>query len=90
MPPISRPFPKGGIVILLNYNDYDPPHLHVKYQNDFGSYRIEIRTRAWMKSDKQLSAVLQRMVEDWVQAREHALLQEWENAQQHRPVHIVE
>lgn len=77
-------------MILMNYNDHDPPHLHVKYQNDFGSYRIEIRTRAWMKSDKKLSAVLQKVVEVWVQAHERALLEEWANAQRHRPVRIVD
>lgn len=45
--------------MFLNYNDHEPPHLPAKYQNDFGSYRIEIRTREWMKSDKKLSTVLE-------------------------------
>lgn len=76
--------------MLLNYNDHDPPHLHAKYQNDFGSYRIEIQTRDWMKSDKELSASLARMVEDWVRAHEHALLEQWDNAQHGRPVRVVD
>ncbi len=76
--------------MFLNYNDHEPPHLHAKYQNDFGSYRIEIRTRDWMKSDKRLPSGLERMVEVWVQAHERALLKQWENARNGRPVQIVD
>lgn len=90
MPPVSRPFKKGGIVMFLNYNNHEPPHLHAKYQNDFGSYRIEIRTREWMKSDKKLSTVLQRTVEIWVQTYERPLLEQWENARRGLSVQIVD
>jgi hypothetical protein len=37
-PPVSHPFKKGALVVLLNYNDHDPPHVHVKYQSDVSSY----------------------------------------------------
>ncbi|MBW4461275.1 MAG: DUF4160 domain-containing protein [Nodosilinea sp. WJT8-NPBG4] len=33
MPPVSHPFQKGLLVVLMNYNDHAPPHVHVKYQN---------------------------------------------------------
>jgi hypothetical protein len=52
MPPVSHPFKLGALIILMNYNDHAPPHVHVKYQNDVRSYRIEIRTRLWMKPGK--------------------------------------
>jgi len=89
MPPVSHPFKKGALVILMNYNDHDPPHVHVKYQNDVRSYRIEIRTRAWVKPGKELPPSLRRMVETWVEAHEQELLEQWERAQNHQPVLIV-
>ncbi len=39
MPPVSHPFKKGAMVVLMNYSDHAPPHVHVKYQGDVGEYR---------------------------------------------------
>ena len=89
MPPVSHPFKKGALVILMNYNDHAPPHVHVKYQGDVGSYRIEIRTRQWMKSNKRLPASLKKMVEAWVEAHELELMEQWTNAQNNVQVVIV-
>ncbi len=89
MPPVSRPFSKGVIVILMNYNDHDPPHVHVKYQRDVGSYRIEIKTRKWMKPGKNLPPQFKKMVEIWLKTHEQQLLEQWENAMNNHPVSIV-
>lgn len=89
MPPVSHPFKKGALVILMNYNDHDPPHVHVKYQGDVRSFRIEIKNRKWMKPGKELSPKLRKMVESWVEAHEEDLLEQWENARNNRPVSIV-
>ena len=53
MPPVSHPFKRGALIVLMNYNDHAPPHVHVKYQGDVGSYRMEIATRRWLKPGKQ-------------------------------------
>ena len=55
MPPVSHPFKRGALVILMNYNNHDPPHVHVKYQSDVRNYRIEIISGKWMKFGKKLS-----------------------------------
>jgi len=89
MPPVSHPFKKGALVVLMNYNDHDPPHVHVKYQGDVRSYRIEIRTREWMKPGDELPANLKKMVEGWVEAHEQELLEQWDRAQNHQPIIIV-
>ena len=89
MPPVSHPFKKGALVILMNYNDHDPPHVHVKYQRNVRSYRIEIRTREWMKPGSELPPKLKKMVETWVEAHEQELIEQWENARNHQPVAIV-
>ncbi len=54
MPPVSHPFKQGALIILLNYGDHAPPHVHVKYQGDVGSYRIEIKSRKWLASHRRL------------------------------------
>jgi len=89
MPPVSHPFKKGALVVLMNYNDHDPPHVHVKYQSDVRRYRIEIITRKWMKHGKELSPKLKKMVETWVEAHEQELLEQWENAKNNNRVLIV-
>jgi len=89
MPPVSHPFKKGALVVLMNYNDHSPPHVHVKYQSDVRSYRIEIKTRKWMESGVELPANLKKMVEIWVEAHEQELLEQWDRAQKHQPIIIV-
>ncbi|MEW5988691.1 MAG: DUF4160 domain-containing protein [Chloroflexota bacterium] len=73
----------------MYYNDHEPPHIHVKYQSDVRNYRIEIRARQWMQPGKSLPSKLRRMIEAWVEAHENELLEQWENAQNGRPVSIV-
>ncbi len=89
MPPVSHPFKKGALVILMNYNDHEPPHCHVKYQNDVRSFRIEIKTKKWMEPGRPLPPKLQKMVVSWVEAHEEDLLEQPDNARNNRPVSIV-
>lgn len=89
MPPVSHPFKKGSLVILMNYRDHAPPHVHVKYQSDVRSYRIEIKSRKWMKSKRTLSSKLKKMVESWVEAHEQELLEQWNNAMNNQSILIV-
>lgn len=89
MPPVSHPFKMGALVILMNYVDHAPPHVHVKYQGDVRNYRIEIRTKDWMQPGRELPPPLKKLVESWVEAHEAELLEQWGNAQHNRPVSIV-
>jgi hypothetical protein len=89
MPPVSHPFKKGALVVLINYNDHAPPHVHVKYQGDVRSYRLEIRTRRWMQPGKTLPPKLEKLIEIWIEAHEQELLEQWENAREGQPVVIV-
>lgn len=73
----------------MNYNDHAPPHVHVKYQGDVRSFRIEIRTRKWMRSDRELPTNMRKMVESWVEVHEQELLEQWANARNGQPVTIV-
>lgn len=73
----------------MNYADHAPPHVHVKYQGDVRSYRIEVKSRAWLKPGRDLPPSLKKLVEAWIEAHEKELLEQWDNAQNHRPVSIV-
>lgn len=89
MPPVSHPFKQGALVVLMNYNDHAPPHVHVKYQNDVRSYRIEVQTREWMKPGIELPSALRRLIEVWVEAHEQELLVQWQRARNGEQVTIV-
>ncbi len=89
MPPVSHPFKKGALVVLMNYNDHAPPHVHVRYQNDVRSYRLEIGSRRWMRPGRELPRSLSRLIEAWVEAHEQELLEQWENARHGRRISIV-
>jgi hypothetical protein len=63
--------------------------VHVKYQGDVRSYRIEIESRRWMVPGKVLPPNLKRLVEAWIEAHEYELMEQWANAQLGKPVAIV-
>ena len=89
MPPVSHPFKQGALVVLMNYNDHAPPHVHVKYQHDVRSYRITIQTREWLQPGRELPQTLRRLVEIWVEAHEQELLTQWDKARSGEQVTIV-
>jgi len=89
MPPVSHPFKRGALVILMNYVDHAPPHVHAKYQGDVRNYRIEIKTRGWLMPGLDLPPTLRNLVEIWVEAHENELLEQWGRARNNQPVSIV-
>jgi hypothetical protein len=89
MPPVSHPFKRGALVVLMNYNDHAPPHVHVKYQGDVRSYRLDIRTRTWLKPGKMPPPALRRMIETWVEVHEEELLEQWDKGRRGQPISIV-
>lgn len=77
------------MVVLMNYNDHAPPHVHVKYQGDVRSYRIDIRSRNWLRPGSVLPRPLRRMIEAWVEAHEKELIEQWDGVREGRPISIV-
>jgi hypothetical protein len=73
----------------MNYADHAPPHIHIKYQQDVSSYRLEIKSRQWLLLGRFLPPKLKKLIEVWVEAHEEELLKEWENARRGLPVKIV-
>ena len=86
MPPVSHPFKKGALVILLNHNDQPPPHMHLKYHRAVKSNRIDIRTRKWLKPGIPLPRKLKKMVEAGVLMKKNY----WNNGKELKIMTVLE
>lgn len=73
MPEISRFY---GIVIMMFYNDHNPPHFHANY----GEYKVVISI-----DDEIVSGFIPRralkLVFDWMDLHKLELLSNWEKCQ---------
>ncbi len=83
MPEISRFL---GIIIYMYFNEHNPPHFHVKY-NDFTAI-IEIDNFAVLAGvlpGKVLSLVI-----EWASAHQSDLLNNWKTLQKTGDFHKIE
>ena len=60
MPEISRFF---GIIITMNANDHNPPHIHAKYQDEQAIFDIQSGEILRGKFSERAA----RLVQDWIQ-----------------------
>ena len=83
MPEISRFL---GIVIAMYYNDHAPPHFHARYGDREIRVAIEngdILSGAFPKRAQQL-------VLEWLDLHRDELMQDWELAEQRKPLRKIE
>ena len=73
MPEISRFY---GIVIMMFYNDHNPPHFHVNY----GEYRIVISIDDEIVNGYMPKRAL-KLVFEWMDINKEELLANWEKCQ---------
>jgi hypothetical protein len=71
MPELSRFL---GISILMYFNDHNPPHFHVKY-ND---YRAIISVGELKVLDGNLPARILGLVIEWAELHKEELMQNWD------------
>jgi hypothetical protein len=70
VPEISRFL---GIVITMYFNDHNPPHFHVRYENFRAIVGIEpIELREGKLPPRVLGLVI-----EWAEMHQHELLQNW-------------
>ena len=81
MPTVSRFF---GIVVFLNYRDHEPPHFHARYGDD--EVTVEITGGAVMGT---MSKRALRLVLEWADLNEAALMRNWELARGHRALEPI-
>lgn len=82
MPEISRFF---GILILMYYNDHQPPHFHVRYNEQ--KALISLETLTLMRG--RLSPRVFGMVVEWGAIHQDELKSNWELARQQKPLNSI-
>ena len=82
MPTISLFF---GITIRMYFGDHPPPHVHAAYQG-FEAL-IDIETRAI--SDGRLPRRVHRLVTEWIEINEAAILENGQRAQALEPLERI-
>jgi hypothetical protein len=75
MPEISRFF---GMVILMYWDEHNPPHFHVRHGDDTAV--INIKSLELMEG--ALSRRALNMILDWAELHQQQLLKDWDLCQQ--------
>jgi hypothetical protein len=55
------------------FNDHDPPHFHIRYQQ----FRARIRIADGEIIDGRLAPTVTRLVKEWTALRHDALMKNW-------------
>ncbi len=76
MPEISRFL---GIIISMYFDDHNPPHFHVQYNE----YRASIDIKNLNIADGSLPAKVRGLVEEWAELHRDELLIMWETKDFH-------
>jgi hypothetical protein len=69
-----------GIVISMYFNEHNPPHFHVRY-ND---YRAVMDIRTLNVLDGELPAKVRGLVEEWAELNRLELLSMWDSKEFHK------
>jgi len=83
MPELSRFF---GIIIVMYYNDHQPPHFHARY----GSQKAKIMIEPPTLIDGDLSPRALAMVLEWASLHRQELLANFQATMDHRPTSKIE
>lgn len=83
MPTISAFF---GILIRMYYDDHNPPHFHAYY----GEHEAIIAIQTLEIMEGKLPKRALAMVLEWTVEHRQELLEDWERAEQHLPLHKIE
>ena len=62
-----------GIAVRMFFNDHDPPHFHVRYQQ----FRARVRIEDGQIIDGRLPPTVARLVMEWTSLRRDALMKNW-------------
>jgi hypothetical protein len=78
MPEISRFY---GIIIKMYFNEHNPPHFHVEYQDYEAIVNIETGELTGKMSRRALG-----LVYDWLDQNKEALLENWKRIEERKPL----
>jgi hypothetical protein len=78
MPEISRFY---GIIIKMYFNEHNPPHFHIEYQDYEAVMNIETGELTGKMSRRALN-----LVYDWLDQNKEALLENWKRIEERKPL----
>jgi len=74
MPELSRFL---GIIVLMYFDDHNPPHFHVRYNE----YRAIISINDFILMEGKLPARVLGLVMEWAELHKNELLENWYTVQ---------
>jgi len=81
MPVISRFY---GILIIMYFNDHNPPHIHAKYAGYEAIFNFNKDV-----IEGELPARARKFVPEWMQQHQHELQENWERARRGEPLNSI-
>ena len=81
MPQISNFY---GIIILMNFTDHAPAHIHALYNE----YKIIVSIKEGVVKGENPGRAI-RMVLEWLELHRDELMENWENAQNGDPLNKI-
>lgn len=81
MPEISRFY---GIIIKMYFNEHNPPHFHIEYQEYEAVMNIETGELTGKMSRRALN-----LVYDWLDQNKEALLENWKRIEERKPLNKI-
>jgi len=81
MPEISRFY---GIIIKMYFNEHNPPHFHIEYQDYEAIVNIETGELTGKMSRRALG-----LVYDWLDQNKEALLENWKRIEERKPLNRI-
>ncbi|ACV34176.1 DUF4160 domain-containing protein [Accumulibacter sp.] len=74
-----------GIVISMYFDEHNPPHFHVRYNE----YRAVVAIRSLNLLEGQLPARVRGLVEEWAELHQQELLAMWNSKEFHKLTPLV-
>ena len=81
MPEISRFY---GIIIKMYFNEHNPPHFHIEYQDYEAIMNIETGEITGKLSRRAL-----KMVYEWLDQSKEALMENWTRSEERKPLNKI-
>jgi hypothetical protein len=74
-----------GIIVSMYFDEHDPPHIHVRYNE----HRASMDIRSLNLIAGELPARVRGLVEEWVELHRDELLRMWETGEFHKVEPLV-
>lgn len=81
MPVISRFY---GILIIMYFNDHNPPHIHAKYADHEAIFSFNEEV-----IEGELPTRAMKFVQEWIQQHQSELKDNWERARRGEPLNPI-